>query len=66
MALSFLYLAFVRILQLLRLLRRGRDELAIEVAMDRRLRLLTQRNCEHRTGSATSSMSTNWLLEAFG
>jgi putative transposase len=33
MALSFLYLGFVRILQLLRLSRRGRDELAIEVIM---------------------------------
>jgi putative transposase len=33
MALSFLYLAFVRILQLLRLLRLDRDELAIEVVM---------------------------------
>ncbi len=33
MALSFLYLAFVRILQLLRLLRRAEDELAIEVVM---------------------------------
>ena len=33
MALSFLYLAFVRILQLLRLLRRDRNELAIEVVI---------------------------------
>lgn len=33
MALSFLYLAFVRILQLLRLFRRDNDELAIEVVM---------------------------------
>src|ERR1019366_449275 len=33
MALSFLYLAFVRILQLLRLLRRDCDELAIEVVV---------------------------------
>jgi len=33
MALSFLYLAFVRILQLLRLHRRGHSELAIEVVM---------------------------------
>ena len=33
MALSFTYLAFVRILQLLRLLRRDRKELAIEVVM---------------------------------
>ena len=33
MALSFTYLAFVRILQLLRLLRRDRKELAIEVVI---------------------------------
>jgi putative transposase len=33
MALSFLYLAFVRILQLLRLIRRDTEELAIEVVM---------------------------------
>ena len=33
MALSFLYVAFVRILQLLRLRRDDRDELAIEVIM---------------------------------
>ena len=33
MALSFLYAAFVRILQLLRLRRDDRDELAIEVIM---------------------------------
>jgi putative transposase len=33
MALSFLYLAFVRILQLLQLLRRDSNELAIEVVM---------------------------------
>ena len=33
MALSFLYLAFVRILQLLRLSRRGAGDLAIEVVM---------------------------------
>ena len=33
MALSFLYLAFVRILQLLRLLRRDSGELAIEVVV---------------------------------
>ncbi len=33
MALSFLYIAFVRILQLVRLSRDGQDELAIEVAM---------------------------------
>jgi hypothetical protein len=33
MALSFLYLAFVRILQLLRLSRRDKDELAVEVVM---------------------------------
>src|SRR5450759_3355741 len=33
MALPFLYVAFVRLLQLLRLRRRERDELAIEVVM---------------------------------
>jgi hypothetical protein len=33
MALSFLYLAFVRILQLVLLGRRGSDELAVEVVM---------------------------------
>jgi hypothetical protein len=33
MALSFLYLAFTRILQLVRLSRRDGDELAIEVVM---------------------------------
>jgi hypothetical protein len=33
MALSFLYLAFVRILQLLRLSRRDGDGLAVEVVM---------------------------------
>jgi hypothetical protein len=33
MALSFLYVAFVRLLQLFRLRRRERDELAIEVVM---------------------------------
>src|ERR1035438_9442538 len=33
MALSFLYLAFTRILQLLRLSRRDSDELAVEVVM---------------------------------
>ena len=33
MALSFLYLAFVRILQLMLLSRRGSDELAVEVVM---------------------------------
>ena len=33
MALSFTYLAFVRILELLRLLRRDRKELAIEVVI---------------------------------
>src|ERR1039458_7882756 len=33
MALSFLYLAFVRILQLVRLGRRDSDELAVEVVM---------------------------------
>lgn len=33
MALSFLYVAFVRILQLLRLRREDRDELGIEVIM---------------------------------
>jgi hypothetical protein len=33
MALSFLYLAFVRILQLVRSSRRDSDELAVEVAM---------------------------------
>ena len=33
MTLSFLYVAFVRLLQLLRLRRRERDELGIEVVM---------------------------------
>jgi hypothetical protein len=33
MALSFLYLALVRVLELLRFLRRDRNELAIEVVM---------------------------------
>jgi len=36
MALSFVYLAFVRILQLVRLGRRDSDELAVEVVMLRR------------------------------
>ena len=33
MALSFLYIAFVRLLQLSRLLRSGQEELAVEVIM---------------------------------
>ena len=33
MALSFLYLSFIRILQLVRLSRRDEDELAIEIVM---------------------------------
>jgi hypothetical protein len=33
MTLSFLYLAFTRVLELVRLSRRDRDELAIEVVM---------------------------------
>jgi len=35
MALSFLYLAFTRILQLHRLRRQGGDELAVEIVMFR-------------------------------
>jgi hypothetical protein len=33
MALSFLYLAFVQVLQLVRLMRRGDEQLAIEILM---------------------------------
>jgi hypothetical protein len=53
MALSFLYLGFVRILQLLRLFRRDHHELAIEVVVLRHEVAVLRRQarrCDHLTG----------------
>ena len=53
-ALSFLYLMFIRVLQLIRLLWSDRDELAAEVVVLRRevavLRQVDRRGCGLRTG----------------
>lgn len=47
MALSFLYLGFVRLLQLVRLSRRGQQELAVEVVMLRQEVAVLRRQVVH-------------------
>jgi hypothetical protein len=67
MALSFLYLAFVRILQLVPLGRRGSDELAVEVVMLRHevavLRRQVARPCGCRKPHPVHRPGTMYLKE---
>ncbi len=70
MALSFLYLAFVRTLQLVLLGRRDSDELAIEVVMLRHelsvLRRQVVRPCGCRECHPVARTRLNWPDGIFG
>jgi hypothetical protein len=63
MASSFLYLAFVRILEVLRLARRESGELAVEVVVLRHevavLRRCPARHCGHRTELCSPVLAWN-------